>query len=97
MIFTISIPNFQKNEQKNSTNLKIIPNRFGCLEIKNYIYSMKGKVETLGTVTKEQIMTNNRKASREAEYENQDGWKANEKVHQSQKSYSRKSKHKERY
>ena len=42
-------------------------------------------------------MTNNRKISREMEYENQDGWKANEKVHKSQKNYSRKSKHKERY
>jgi len=56
-----------------------------------------GKSINIGTVTKEQIMTNNRKVSREMEYETQDGWKANEKVHKSQKNYSRKSKHKERY
>ena len=58
---------------------------------------MNGNKQNIGRVTKEQIMTNNRKISREMEYENQDGWKANEKVHKSQKNYSRKSKHKPKY
>lgn len=36
----------------------------------------------------------NRKGSREAELENEQGWKAVHKVHKSDKNYSRKIKHK---
>ena len=36
----------------------------------------------------------NRKGSREAELENEIGWKAVTKVHKSDKNYSRKTKHK---
>ncbi len=36
----------------------------------------------------------NRKGSRDAELENEEGWKVVHKVHKSQKNYSRKIKHK---
>lgn len=36
----------------------------------------------------------NRRGSREAELENENGWKAKHKVHHSKKNYSRKEKHK---
>jgi len=39
----------------------------------------------------------NRRGSREAELENQTGWKGSHKIHPSKKSYKRKSKHKERF
>ena len=51
----------------------------------------------IGVITKEQQYIAMRKASREMELEKNSGWPAKEKVHQSEKSYSRKSKHKKRY
>ncbi|GAG86914.1 unnamed protein product [marine sediment metagenome] len=39
----------------------------------------------------------NRRGSRQAELEDSTGWTATEKVHGSRKTYTRKSKHKERY
>ena len=51
----------------------------------------------IGKITKEQQYNAMRKGSRESELEENGGWTANHKIHKSVKSYSRKSKHKERY
>jgi len=52
---------------------------------------------SIGTITKEQQYKAMRKGNHDANFEANDGWTANEKVHKSVKSYSRKNKHKERY
>jgi hypothetical protein len=54
---------------------------------------MKGVVK-IGKITKEQILTVYKKASREMELENSTGWVAKHKVHKSAKNYTRKAKHK---
>jgi hypothetical protein len=56
----------------------------------------KNKVVNIGTITKEQIRTNERKISREMEIEADPhkGFKSMHKVHQSDKTYKRHSKHK---
>jgi len=52
---------------------------------------------SIGKITKEQQYSAMRKGNREAELEANGGWTATHKVHQSEKAYSRKTKHKERY
>ena len=51
-------------------------------------------METIGRITKEQMRKANRKGSRDAELELSVGWVATTKVHKSEKTYSRKGKHK---
>ncbi len=53
---------------------------------------MKKKI---GKLTKKQILKFNRKASREKELENSNGWTSTHKVHKSKKYYTRKLKHKD--
>lgn len=48
-------------------------------------------------LTKEDYIKASRRGSREAELENQTGWSAKHKVHQSKKNYTRKTKHKINY
>ncbi len=48
-------------------------------------------------ITKEQIHKMRRKASREEELEINGGWTAKNKIHKSDKQYSRKDKHKPKY
>jgi len=48
----------------------------------------------IGKVTLAQIIKNHKKISREIELEQQDGWVAKNKVHKSDKTYTRKNKHK---
>jgi len=45
-------------------------------------------------ITKAQIIKNNKKISREIELEKNGGWTAKNKIHKSDKTYSRKNKHK---
>lgn len=47
--------------------------------------------------SKEDIRKANRKGSRDAELENQNGWDAKEKIHKSKKAYKRKSKYKDNF
>ena len=54
---------------------------------------MKGTIK-IGTITKGQILTVYKKASREMELENSTGWTAKHKVHKSAKDYRRNPKHK---
>ncbi len=54
---------------------------------------MKGTIK-IGKITKEQILTVYKKASREMELENSTGWVAKHKVHKSAKDYKRNPKHK---
>lgn len=54
---------------------------------------MKG-VYKIGKVTKEDVMKAWRSASREMELENSTGWACKHKVHKSDKTYTRKAKHK---
>ena len=51
----------------------------------------------VGKVTKKQLYTAMRKENRENELKENGGWTATHKVHKSEKNYSRKNKHKERY
>jgi len=51
----------------------------------------------VGKITKEQQYKEMRKTSREVELELNGGWTAKHKVHKSEKTYSRKDKHKPRY
>ena len=54
------------------------------------------KIETMnsiGKITKEQIIKSRKKASREMEIEANAGWVATHKVHKSLKDYNRKPKH----
>lgn len=55
---------------------------------------MKSGVIHIGKFTIEDSMKANRKASREISLENSTGWVSTHKVHKSEKTYSRKSKHK---
>ena len=48
----------------------------------------------IGTYTKEQRIKAERKASREIDLENQTGWSSKHSVKRSKKTYTRKSKHK---
>jgi len=52
-----------------------------------------GKI-IIGRVTFEDIMTSNKKASREMNLENSTGWNSVSKSHKSAKDYTRKPKHK---
>jgi hypothetical protein len=54
---------------------------------------MKGKIN-IGKISKEEILKVYKKASRDIELENSNGWVSINKVHKSLKSYSRKEKHK---
>ena len=54
---------------------------------------MKGVIK-IGKVTKDQILNVYKKASREIELENSNGWVAKHKVHKSDKDYKRNPKHK---
>jgi hypothetical protein len=54
---------------------------------------MKTK-QFIGTITKKDFSKSMRKASREIELQNQIGWKAVLKLHKSEKTYTRKFKHK---
>jgi len=54
---------------------------------------MKGTIK-IGKVTKVHILNAYRKASREMELENSTGWTCKHKVHKSDKTYTRKPKHK---
>lgn len=54
---------------------------------------MRGKIN-IGKITREEILTVYKKASREIELENSTGWVAKHKIHKSVKDYSRKDKHK---
>lgn len=54
---------------------------------------MKTK-QYVGTITKKDCRKSMRKASRAMELQNQIGWKAVLKVHKSEKTYTRKLKHK---
>ena len=54
---------------------------------------MKGVVK-IGGVTKNEILTVYKKASREMELENSTGWVSKHKVHKSAKDYKRNPKHK---
>ena len=51
----------------------------------------------IGTITQEQIIKADRKARREADLINTNGWVATHKVHKSKNNYTRKNKHKNRY
>jgi len=55
-----------------------------------------GKI-IIGKVTFEDIMTANRKASREMNLDNATGWNSVSKSHKSVKDYTRKPKHKKSY
>lgn len=50
----------------------------------------------IGTITKEQLLKANKKASREIEMDLLGKWTAKHKVHKSKKDYTRKEKHKAR-
>ena len=50
-------------------------------------------MNSIGKITKEQIIKSRKKASREMEMEANVGWVATHKVHKSQKDYNRKPKH----
>jgi hypothetical protein len=54
---------------------------------------MKGVIK-IGKITQEQILTVYKKASREMELENSNGWVAKHKVHKSAKDFRRNPKHK---
>jgi len=54
---------------------------------------MKGTIK-IGKITKDQILTVYKKASREIELENSAGWAAKHKAHRSAKDYRRNPKHK---
>jgi len=53
-----------------------------------------GKKVTIGKVTIEQQINAIKKDNREAELEENGGWSAVHKIHKSDKTYSRKNKHK---
>jgi len=53
-----------------------------------------GKEIKIGTVTIEQQLTAIKKGNREAELEQNVGWKSITRMHKSDKTYSRKNKHK---
>lgn len=55
--------------------------------------AMKGKFK-IGTITRDEILTVYKKASREMELENATGWVSKHKVHKSSKDYKRNPKHK---
>lgn len=57
---------------------------------------MKGKFK-IGTITRDEILTVYKKASREIELENATGWVSKHKVHKSAKDYKRNTKHKKSY
>ncbi len=50
-------------------------------------------MNSIGKITKEQIIKSRKKASREMEIEANAGWVSTHKVHKSQKDYNRKPKH----
>ena len=50
-------------------------------------------METIGRITKDQIVKSRKKISREMEMATNVGWAATHKVHKSQKEYNRKPKH----
>ena len=56
-----------------------------------------GKTMKIGTITKKQLRKAERKASRDAELENQTGWVSKNKAHKNNKKYNRKDKHKTKY
>lgn len=58
---------------------------------------MKTSKIHIGKITKEQILTQNKKISREIELENSTGWVSMHKVHTSKKTYTRKPKYKTDY
>jgi len=58
---------------------------------------MKTKRINIGKITQKQILTSERKISREIELENQSGWISKHKVHKSKKTYTRKPKYKTDY
>ena len=62
----------------------------------NTMARKKNKISKVGTITKEQIRTSNRKISREIEMEAdpRGGFRSTHKVHKSDKTYSRHDKHK---
>lgn len=64
-----------------------------CKTNNKQIEAMKGVIK-IGKITKDQILTVYKKASREMELENSTGWVAKHKVHKSAKDYSRNPKHK---
>jgi hypothetical protein len=64
-----------------------------CKTNKKQIETMKGVIK-IGKITKDQILTVYKKASREMELENSTGWVAKHKVHKSAKDYNRNPKHK---
>ena len=53
----------------------------------------KHTMNSIGKITKEQIIKSRKKASREMEIEANAGWVSTHKVHKSQKDYNRKPKH----
>lgn len=53
-----------------------------------------GSKVIIGKITSEDYRKSNRKASRELELENSTGWVCKHKVHKSNKTYTRKVKHK---
>lgn len=57
---------------------------------------MKGKIK-IGTITRDEILTVYKRASREMELENATGWVSKHKVHKSVKDYKRNTKHKKSY
>jgi len=58
---------------------------------------MNNKRLNIGKITQKQILTSERKISREIELENQSGWISRHKVHKSKKTYTRKPKYKTDY
>jgi ribonuclease HII len=50
-------------------------------------------MQTIGKITKDQIIKSRKRASREMELEANVGWASTHKVHASQKDYNRKPKH----
>ena len=58
---------------------------------------MKTSKIHIGKITKEQILTQNKKISREIELENSTGWVSIHKVHKSKKTYTRKPNYKTDY
>ena len=54
---------------------------------------MNKKKLNIGKITQKQILTSERKISREIELENQAGWVSKHKVHKSKKTYTRKPKY----
>jgi hypothetical protein len=51
----------------------------------------------IGTITKEQLLKSDRRARREADLIDSNGWTGTHKVHKSKKNYTRKNKHKNKF